>query len=254
MKTVLITGASSGIGKETAFVYARNNFDLVLVARREEQLESIKIEIEKKYSVSVAVISMDLSQIESALLLYTKIKDMKICIDVLINNAGFGVKGDFKDTDTDKEEQMLILNMITLTKLTKYFLNDMLRQNSGLIINIASTAAFQGIPKFSTYAATKAYVLHFSEAIAVELRNTNVKIKAICPGPTNSEFAKTANANGSKAFRNIPEASEVAEFIYKSGTNSKTTIIYGIKNKLMVFSQRFAPRDISTIIAGKFMQ
>ncbi len=254
MKTVLITGASSGIGRETAYVYAKNNYNIILAARRRENLEAVKDDIEKKYKNSVYLFDMDLSKTNSADLLYKQIKDEGLEVEVLINNAGFGIKGEYANTSMEKEERMIILNILTLTKLTKYFVKDMLNKGSGNIINIASTAGFQGIPGFSVYAATKAYVLHFTESIAEELKAENIRVTAICPGPTKSEFAKSANAENSNAFKTTPTSNDLAEFIYESMKKSKTTAIHGFKNKLMVFSQRTAPRDISTRIAGKFMK
>ena len=253
-KTVLITGASSGIGKETAYVYAQNKYNLILVARRKENLKTIKQDIEGKHKISVEIFDTDLSKTNSAEQLYKQTTDKKLKVDVLINNAGFGINDNFKDIDISKEESMLILNMITLTKLSKLYLKDMLKQKSGHIINLASTAAFQGVPGFATYAATKAYVLHFSEAIAVELKNENIKVTAICPGPTKSEFAKTAETNNTSLFNKAPTSRDLAEFIFESMKKTKVTAIHGFKNKLMIFSQRTSPRQLSTKIAGKFME
>ena len=137
MKTVLITGASSGIGKEMAYVYAENNYNLILVARRKENLEAIKSDIEHKHKLNVQRFDIDLSQIDSAELLYKKVSEKGIKVDVLINNAGFGINGKFKEIDMEWEESMLILNMVTLTKLTKLFVQDMLKAGNGNIINIA---------------------------------------------------------------------------------------------------------------------
>ncbi len=253
MKTVLITGASSGIGKETAFVFANNGYDLVLVARRIERLEAIKNEIEANGNSKVYIFNLDLSKLESADLLYNKIKDNSLDIDVLINNAGFGINEKFIDSDIDKETDMILLNVVTLTRLTKLFLKDMIKKGSGHIVNIASTAAFQAIPKFAVYAATKSYVLSFSEAIAFELKGTGVSVTAICPGATQSEFAKVSNANEA-VFKNKPDSKDLADFVYKSMKNKKTVAIHGLKNRLLVLSQRFSPRSIVTAIAAKIME
>ncbi len=253
MKTVLITGASSGIGKETAYVYAKNNYNLILTARRKEKLEEIKKEIEEKHKVNVAVFALDLSKLESAEQLYEKIKEANLSVDVLINNAGFGINGFFKDIDIKHEESMLILNIISLTKLTKLFVKEMLEKQSGHIINIASTAAFQGIPKFASYAASKSYVLNFSEAIAQELKNDNIKVSVINPGATKSEFAESAGFKGNM-FNKAPSSKELAEFIYNSMTKGKISAIHGFKNKIMAFSTRLTPRNLLTKIAGKMME
>jgi len=253
MKTVLITGASSGIGKETAYVYAKNNYNLILSARRKEKLEEIKKEIEEKYKVNVAVFALDLSKLESVEQLYGKIKEANLTVDILINNAGFGINGFFKDIDMKQEESMLILNIISLTKLTKLFVKDMLETQSGHIINIASTAAFQGIPKFASYAASKSYVLNFSEAIAQELKTDNIKVSVINPGATKSEFAESAGFKGN-TFNKAPSSKELAEFIYNSMKKGKLSAIHGFKNKIMAFSTRLTPRNLLVKIAGKMMK
>ena len=253
MKTVLITGASSGIGKEMAYVYAENNYNLILVARRKENLEAIKSDIEHKHKLNVQSFDIDLSQIDSAELLYKKVSEKGIKVDVLINNAGFGINGKFKEIDMEWEESMLILNMVTLTKLTKLFVQDMLKAGSGNIINIASTASFQAVPNFSTYAATKAYVLNFSEAIAYELKDDNIKVTVICPGATKSEFADVADVN-QKLFSKAPTSRELAEFTFKAMKKGKVTAIHGFMNNLLVFSSRTTPRKMVTAVAAKAME
>ncbi len=253
MKTVLIIGASSGIGKETAFVFANNGYNLVLVARRIERLEAIKKEIEANGKSKVDIYNLDLSKLESADLLYNKIKENSLDIDVLINNAGFGINENFINSDIDKETDMILLNVVTLTRLTKLFLKDMVKKGSGHIVNIASTAAFQAIPKFAVYAATKSYVLSFSEAIAFELKGTGVSVTAICPGATQSEFAKVSNANEA-VFKKKPDSKDLADFVYKSMKSKKIIAIHGWKNRLLVLSQRFSPRSIVTAIAAKIME
>jgi len=254
MKTVLITGASSGIGKETAFVYAENNYNLILVARRKENLEAIKKEVEEKHKVKVDIFDIDLSKTDSAEQLYNKVKEANLPVDILINNAGFGINGLFKDTDINKEENMLILNMVTLTKLTKLFVQDMVKAQSGHIINIASTAAFQGIPGMACYAASKAYVLHFSEAIAQELKKDNVNVTIINPGATKSEFAKTAGFDNENFFSKAPTSRDLGDFIYSTMKNGKISAVHGIKNKIMAFSTRLTPRNLLVKIAGKMME
>ena len=251
-KTALITGGSSGIGKETCFVYAQHQYNLILVARRIKNLTEIKNEIENKYAVKVQTIAMDLAVLDAAEKLYNEVKDTKI--DVLINNAGFGLYGNFLDEDLKKEEQMLILNIITLTKLTRLFAKKMVKNGGGNIVNIASTAAFQPVPTLATYSATKSYVLNFSEAIAFELKPKNVFVTAICPGATQSEFGKVAGfKENADFFKGIPSAKALANFIYKSMQKKKTSTIHGLKNKIIAFSGRFAPRKMVTYIAYKLM-
>ena len=151
------------------------------------------------------------------------------------------------------EENMLILNMVTLTKLTKLFVQDMVKNQSGHIINIASTAAFQAVPNFASYAATKAYVMHFSEAIAYELKKDNVKVTVINPGATKSEFADTAKVD-QKHFSKAPDSRDLAEFIYSSMVKGTVTAIHGFKNKLLAFSIRTSPRKMTTAVAGKMFE
>lgn len=253
MKTVLITGASSGIGKETAYVYAENGFNLVLVARRKDRLQEIQKDLEEKHRIQVDIITQDLSTIESADELHTQVLSAKLDIDLLINNAGFGINGKFIDADISTETNMMMLNIVSLTKLTKLFALDMVKKGSGHIINIASTAAFQPVPNFAVYAATKSYVLNFSEAIAHELKDKNVIVSVVCPGATQSEFATVSGANESH-FKKGPTSRELGEFIYETMTKNTTQAIHGIKNKFLVFSQRFSPRKMIVSIAAKMME
>ncbi len=255
MKTVLITGASSGIGKETAFEFARNNYNLVLVARRLENLNSIKKDIEEKHQSDVTIISMDLAKLESAENLFEEIQVLKLTIDVLINNAGFGIFGDLLTNDTKKLEDMLVLNMITLTKLTQFFARVMADNGSGHIINIASTAAFQPVPSLAAYSATKTYVMNFSDALAYELKDKNVKVTTISPGATQSEFGVTAGFGEDDTFFNkMPTSKDLAAFIYRAMIKNKTNAIHGLKNSFLAFSNRFSPRKMTTAIAAKMMK
>ncbi len=255
MKTVLITGASSGIGKELAYVFARRNYSLVITARRKDRLEAIKKDIQSVYNVSVDIFEMDLSVNNNAEKLYNNIKNKAHQIDVLINNAGFGIKGGFQEIDIKKEEDMLILNMVILTRLTRLFGKDMIETGGGHIINVASTAAFQPVPKMAAYAATKAYVLSFSEAIAYELKDDNIRVTAICPGATQSEFAEVAGFNAEKNLTtNGPTSREVAEFTYQMMEKGKVTAVHGLKNQVMSFAVRFTPRKLATLIAGKIIE
>lgn len=253
MKTVLITGASSGIGKELAYIFAEKNYNLVLAARRKDRLEEIKADIKNKHSASVEIFDIDLSKLDSAEELYKKVSDNNIKVDVLINNAGFGMKGGVNDIDINREENMLILNMITLTKLTRLFVGPMITAGKGNIVNIASTAAFQAVPKLAAYSATKAYVLSFSEAIAYELKEDNIKVTTICPGATQSEFAHVAKMDDSFSSK-APTSRELAEFTYKKMEEGKVAAIHGFKNNFLTFSQRFVPRKMIINISAKIME
>ncbi|MEE9348569.1 MAG: SDR family oxidoreductase [Flavobacteriaceae bacterium] len=253
-QTALITGASSGIGESTAYVYAKNGYHLILVARRLEKLNTIKKQIEDKYSVDVSVFELDLSQLNAAEKLFNKVTNANLNVDVLINNAGVGIYKKFEESTIEKEEQMLLLNVVTLTKLTKLFLPQMIKKEAGNIINIASTAAYQAVPSLAIYAATKAYVLSFSEAIAYELKDKNIVVTAICPGATQSEFGINAGFGEDAAiFNKMPSSKDLALFIFKAMKSKKTNTIHGFKNKFLAFSNRFAPRKLTAHIAFKIM-
>jgi len=250
MQTVLITGASSGIGKETAYVFAKNNYNLILIARRKDVLENIKIDIESKFKINVTIIILDLSDINSSNEVYRIIKEKNLLVDILINNAGFGLSGNFIDIDIENESNMLLLNMITLTKLTKLFLRDMVKNDSGTIINIASTGAFQPVPYMACYGATKAYVLNFTEAIAYELRKTKVKIIAICPGATESEFSKVAGVENAIMFKSVPSSMELGQFIFNNMNSGKYSKIHGLKNRILKNAGLFTPRKIELAVTA----
>jgi short-subunit dehydrogenase len=254
MKTVLITGASSGIGLELAMVYAENGYNLLLTARREENLKELKKTIEEKHDVSVHYFPLDLSAPASAEALHAKTKELKIDFDIIINNAGFGIYSEFLESEIEANENMLNLNILSLTKLCYLYGEDMVKRGHGQIVNIASTAAFQPVPYLAAYSATKTYVLHFSEALAYELKPKNVFVSTICPGATISEFGQTAGFKDGEIQSNMPSSRDLAEFTFAEVKKKKVMSIHGGKNAFMVFTQRFAPRNITTKIAGKMMK
>jgi uncharacterized protein len=242
----LITGASSGIGYELAKVFVKNGHNIILTARRQEKLESLKSELEQiNKNISIFIITEDLAQKGSAKRLYDKIQEKKLKIEILVNNAGFGDFGLFEDANLDKLERMIHLNISTLSSLSKLFLPEMIERKKGKILNTASTAAFQAVPYMAVYAATKAYVESFSEAIAEELKEHNIDVMSLCPGPTKSEFGKQAGVKENSNFfkdRKYPTSAEVAQFAYKKLMQRKRIAIHGFKNKLIVFGIRFIPR------------
>lgn len=253
--TALITGASNGIGLELAREHAKAGGNLVLVARSKQKLEDLKKELESKYGSSVYVIGKDLSQHNSAQEVYDEVKQQNIQVDYLINNAGFGDYGFFYETDWKKEEQMIDLNITTLTQFTKLYLKDMVARKSGRIMNVASTAAFQPGPTMAVYYATKAYVLHFSEAINNEVSDKGVTVTALCPGATHSGFSDAASMNESKLFKNkkLPSSAEVAAYGYKAMLKGKAVAIHGFMNAVMANSARFAPRSL-VVKVTRFVQ
>ena len=245
-KTALITGASNGIGLELAKVHAAKGGNLVLVARNKSKLDELKNELENQYKINVYTIGKDLSQINAAQDVYDEIAKQHIQIDYLINNAGFGDYGLFTETDWDKELQMINLNITALTLFTKLFLKDMVQRGSGKIMNVASTASFQPGPLMSVYFATKAYVLHFSEAINNEVQHKGVTITALCPGATETGFQAAGALDDSKLFngKKLPTGKTVAEFGYKAMMKGKAVAIHGFLNNILARSGGLMPRGI----------
>lgn len=233
----LITGASSGMGRDMARVLSSKGYDLILVARRKDKLEKLK----KSLKTNVEIIQMDLGSTYNCTKLYNKVS--KEDIDVLINNAGFGLIGDFVDTSLDKELDMIDLNVKAVHTLTKLFLKDFVEKNKGYILNVASSAAFQPGPLMATYYSTKAYVLHLTEAIYEELRRkeSNVYIGALCPGPVRTEFNKVAKVEFSI---NQLESYDVAKYAIKKMFKRKLLIIPGFSIKLIHFFGNIVPNKL----------
>lgn len=245
-KTALITGASSGIGYELANIFARNKYNVVLVARSEQKLREIAAELEKKYSITATVVAKDVSKLSAVQEIYDAVKQAGIRVEFLVNNAGFGDFGFFTETSWEKELEMINLNMTSLTALTKLFVKDMVARKSGKIMNVASTASFQPGPLMAVYYATKAYVLSFSEAISNELGGTGVTVTALCPGPTESGFQNAAAMNDSKLVKGkkLPSSKDVAEYAYSAMMAGKVVAVHGAMNKLMAQSIRYTPRAV----------
>lgn len=245
--TALLTGASSGIGYELAHIFARENYSLVLVARSQEKLLELKKELEETCAIIVHVLVVDLAQSDAAERIVTQVANLKISIDILVNNAGFGLFGEFTRTDWKREEEMIKVNILSLTQLTKFFVPLMVRNKKGKILNVASTAAFFPGPFMAVYYATKAYVLSFSQALGSELEGTGVTVTALCPGPTTTGFQKTAALDGVRTFAgHLPTAREVAEYGFRSLMEGKVVAIHGMKNKLLTWFSRFLPRKAIT--------
>lgn len=247
-KTALITGASSGIGLELAKVIASHGHDVVLVARRVDALEAAAGVIEGKHGVTATVISGDLRNPDTAQEIHDRVADLRIEISILVNNAGFGLGGEFLETDLSRELEMIQVNVAALTQLSKLFAAGMVRRRWGRIMNVASTAAFQPGPLMAVYYATKAYVLSFSEAIGEELRDTGVTVTALCPGATATEFAATAQITNTKLFSKlgVADAENVAAYGYKAMMRGDRVAIPSFRDKIMVQSERFAPRNLVT--------
>ena len=246
-KTALITGASGGIGLELAKVFAREGHELWLVARNASKLEEVKKEISAQYSVSVRPLVKDLAGPHAAREIFDELNKRGTAVDVLVNNAGAGSFGPFADTPLSKHEEVLCLNVLSLTQLSWLFLAPMRARKSGKILNVASTAAFQPGPLLAVYYASKAYVLHLSEALSHELKDSGVTVTALCPGPTRTGFQKNANMAGSKLFKTaVMDARRVAEEGYRGLMRGSSVVIPGFRNKAIAASVRFAPRDFVT--------
>ena len=252
-KTALITGSSNGIGYELARVHAEKGDDLVLVARNKCKLDELKKELEETYKIKVYTIGKDLSLQGSAKEVYDELKQQKIVVDYLENNAGFGDFGLFAESDWKKQEQMINLNVTTLAHFTRLFLPDMINRKSGKILNVASTASFQPGPTMSVYFATKAFVLSFSEAINNEVAEHGITVTALCPGGTKSGFQAAASMKDASLFEknNFPTSREVAEYGYLAMMKGKAVAIHGLKNTILANSVRFAPRSMVVKMARK---
>jgi len=234
MKNVaLITGASTGIGKEFATIHAEKGGDLVIVARRKEKLEALKQELEKKHGIRVKYIVKDLSLENAPREVYDEIKQAGIEIDYLINNAGFGGIGKFHERDWKQDETMINLNIRALSALTRFFLPDFVKRNSGKILNVSSTASYMPGPLQAVYYASKSYVTFFSNALAEELSDTNVTVTSLHPGPTDSEFAQVSGMDKTNLFDKPFSARTVAEKGYNGMLKGKLNVLAGV-----AFSQR----------------
>jgi uncharacterized protein len=242
----LITGASSGIGTEFAKLVAADHYNLVLVARSGDKLLELKKILEKKYNVDVKIIIKDLSLINSAAEVFEQTEKENLRIELLFNNAGYGDYGPFTETNWKKESEMILLNVYTLTHLTKLYSKKMVLQGSGKILNVASVAGFLSGPLMAVYYATKNYVLSFSQAIYAELKETGVTLTVLCPGPTKTNFEKVADLEESKLFKKfkIDTAEFVASKGYKAMLKGKMLIVPGWMNKIMVTAVRFTPRKL----------
>ena len=247
MKNVaLITGASSGIGRELAFIHAKMGGDLVLVARSTDKLESIKSELESNHQVQVKVIMQDLSKPDAGYIVHQAVSAAGIEIDYLVNNAGFGNVGFFHEQDWEKSNAMIQLNVVALSELTRAFLPSMIKRNSGRILNVSSTASLLPGPMQAVYFATKAYVTSFSEAIAQELSDTKVTVTALLPGPTDTEFGSVSGMDKTSMFANPHSPKDVAQAGYDAMLAGTLSVKAGVSFGQKLFLQLipFIPKKI----------
>ncbi len=247
-KLAMVTGASNGIGLDLARKFAAEKFDLVLVARSEGKLREIADALAKEHGITATVLRADLAKPDAAAELVRMLDERKLDVEVLVNNAGYALYGPFAETNMTDELNMIQLNIVALTQLTKLLLPRMIAKKSGRILNLASTAAFQPGPLMAVYYATKAYVLSLSEALANELQGTGVTVTALCPGPTKTGFQARAQMEESKLVRGkeIMSSEEVARAGFDGLMRGKTVVIPGAQNKMLAQAVRFLPRKTVT--------
>jgi len=251
-ETVLITGASSGLGMELAKLFAADGSDLVLVARREERLIELADELKSEHGIEVHVLPKDLSKKTAPKEIFNHLNKEKIEIDVVVNNAGFGNKGHIADLDTDLQLDMIQVNLVALTHLTRLFITGIIERGYGGILNVGSLAGFQPGPNLAVYYATKAYVLSFTEALAEEISNPNIKISCLAPGPVKTEFGEKSDLEDSLLFKvSLMEMAPVVKAGYEGFRKGQTIIIPGLKQQIVPFLNRFTPRLLVRKIAKK---
>ena len=251
--TALITGASSGIGAEFARELASRGVGVTLVARREERLRDLAAELTEAHGVRAEVIGLDLGTENARRGLPGRLERKGLEVDVLVNNAGFGYNGDFSESDPARQVELVELNCVAVVDLTGRFLPGMVSRGSGAIVNVASTAAFQPLPKSATYAASKAFVLSLSEALHSELDGTGVTVTAVCPGPVKTEFTEVAGIRGEEQLPGVfwTPADQIARDAVKAVATGKRTIVPGKLNQAGSIIGRHTPRGLSLPITKR---
>lgn len=256
-KWVLITGASSGFGIDFANIFAESGVNLILTARRVEPMQELKKNLESLHQIKVEVIPMDLSTKDAPINLYKQIKSKGITIDALVNNAGFGIFGEFIHASWEDEEKQLMVDVVNLMHLTKLYLKDMVAANFGYILNISSIGGYQPSPLYASYSAGKSYVLNFTEALNYELRNTNVKVSTLAPGVTATGFQETAAKGKPLSLYqklSMMKSRPVAEIGVKGLMKGTPSVMPGLFNKLSIFTLRLIPRRLMPIIVYRLMK
>jgi hypothetical protein len=254
-QTALITGASAGIGRELAKLFAADHYNLALVARNGTRLAKFADELQREFGIWAKSFPLDLTAQSAPQFLFDQLARENIDIDVLVNNAGYGMRGAFAEVPSDESLGQIQLNVTALTHLTKLFLQPMIEKRSGKILNVASTAGFQPGPLMAVYYATKAYVISFSEALANELQGTGVSVTCLCPGPTDTEFQGRAGTEASLLKRMRPmTAKVVARDGYRALMKGKPLVISGFRNWLLAESLRISPRRVVTAVSRKILE
>jgi short-subunit dehydrogenase len=251
---VLVTGASSGIGSDIARSLARRGHNLVLVARREDRLAELALELSEGHGVDARTIGCDLQDQQARAKLLRAVPKLGLQIDGLVNNAGFGSGGRFQDLDGAREAEMVRLNCEAVVALCGHFVPQMVEQGEGAVLNVASTSAFQPLPTMATYSASKAFVLHFTQALAADLHDTGVSATALCPGPVKTEFIETSDLARDASV--LPEfvwepSPEVADAGVEGMEDGKGVVIPGALNRLTSIGGQHVPRGIFTAVARR---
>ena len=248
--TALVTGASSGIGEEFARVLAEQGANLVLVARREDRLKQLADALRTAHGVEVDVEALDLGTPDAPAELHRRTLEAGLAVDLLVNNAGFGVYGPHMEIPWERERQMLQLDIVALAQLTKLYVADMLGRGRGRVLQVASIGAYQPTPTYAAYSAAKAYVLSFGEALDYELRGTGVRCTVLSPGVTKSEFLEVSGQPLRPYHRlTMMSARQVVEIGLRASLRGQPSVIPGLSNKIAAFSLRFAPRRAQAALA-----
>ncbi|XXF80296.1 SDR family oxidoreductase [Myxococcaceae bacterium GXIMD 01537] len=255
-KVALVTGASAGLGEQFAQLFARDGHDVILVARSAGKLEALSAKLEQAHGVKAHVLPADLGQPDAPEKLFEEVRARGLSVDFLVNNAGFGSTGPFLELALEREAEMVEVNCTALLKLTHLFARPMRERGQGRILNVASTAGFQPGPYMSTYYATKAFVVSFSEALAYELAGTGVTVTCYCPGATHTEFASRAGNAQSRLFKRpgVAEAPDVAAHAYGAMMKGRVLSVHGLLNRVAAFSVRLSPRSWARAIAANLNQ
>ena len=253
--SVLITGPTSGIGRDLAEQFAEEGAHLILVSRNKTKLDAVKQDLEKRHPIQITTILADLSQTGSAKELISHVKMSGLSVDVLVNNAGYGVYGKFIDEDIASQTGMIELHITAPTELIHAFLPQMIRNRKGGILNVASTGAFQPVPRENVYCATKSYTVHFTEALAEEVKNSGVRVCCLCPGPTETPFFDNPlMKTRTPAKISRMSSSDVARIGFDAFKKGQVLVIPGLRNKIIALAVRLAPRSAVRKVAGKIIE
>lgn len=251
----VVTGASSGLGVDFARELAQRGCHTVLVARRADRLQALAEELHRDYQAESAVIPLDLTDPDAPQKLHREVGERGLRIDVLINNAGVGVHGDFLSSSWERDQAMLQLDIVALVYLTKLFIRDMIERGFGRILQVASLAAYQPVPSYAVYGAAKSFVLHFGEALNHELRGSGVTCTVLSPGVTHTEFQPTAGHEYTEYMRRVGmESAQVARIGIKAMLRQRSSVVAGWPNSLLAWSVRLVPRRMATALADRMMR